>query len=215
MPALTQSRAWRPAGQSLKRRWLRLSASGAEPGPTEARRSAGEGPNAPLAEVCGVRRGVWTDESAAARLGLTLSSGVIYTSARPLQGRDTGRSRGTVGERRAAARVDAALAVDVSDQGAHDTLAPAVTLNVSRTGAYCLVEREIAPFTKLALRLRAPVDGEGRPPIEINCVGVVVRHDLVEGEDGAQEHCIAVFFERISPVAREAIDTFVKQRWAS
>jgi hypothetical protein len=84
--------------------------------------------------------------------------------------------------------------------------------NVSTSGAFCTVPRDIPLFTRLALRLEIPGGGaSGATPTEVLCQGVVVRHEEVALPEGGQEHSIAVLFEHISPRARAALEAFVGQ----
>ena len=84
------------------------------------------------------------------------------------------------------------------------------TLNVSASGVYCKIEREIPLMSRVRLRLMIPdassPDGTSRR-LEVN--GVVVReHPVII--DGVTRHFdAAIFFEDLSERDREAIKKYV------
>ena len=87
----------------------------------------------------------------------------------------------------------------------------AETLNVSASGAYCLLDRFIAPMSKLQLRFEL---FNGSRLVKVSCSGVVVRVDPVAGPNGPR-YQTAVFFTELSERNRAAITRFVQRRLTS
>lgn len=70
------------------------------------------------------------------------------------------------------------------------------TSNISRSGAYCQVNRYIEPMTKMNIHLLLPMRKNGKNEArKFTCEGVVVR-----SEQASKEKCfnIAIFFSNIS-----------------
>ncbi len=81
------------------------------------------------------------------------------------------------------------------------------TKNVSCTGAYCQIDRYIAPFTKIkATLLLSPSKNKASC---INCKGVVVRIEKKENSLEPQYN-IAIYFNEISKLGTLKINRFVK-----
>lgn len=109
-------------------------------------------------------------------------------------------------ERRRAPRVAERIPLAISDGGAAIT---AETKNLSASGAYCTLDRFIAPMTKLQLQLELP-DGARRTTI--TCEGVVVRVDpVIDNPDRGAYH-VAIYFTELRERDRSAITHFVRQR---
>jgi hypothetical protein len=85
------------------------------------------------------------------------------------------------------------------------------TVNLSAAGAYCTLERFIAPMTKLQLDYELPAPGRGH---RIRCTGVVVRTEPVIASPDKGRYHIAIFFTDLSERDRSAIARFVHQRLA-
>jgi hypothetical protein len=81
------------------------------------------------------------------------------------------------------------------------------TANISRSGAYCRVNKYIPPMTKLKIYLLLPIRKNGKNTTKkITCQGVVVRTEPVQGK----EYCnIAIFFNEIAQRDAESIADFV------
>ena len=94
----------------------------------------------------------------------------------------------------------------------------AESVNLSAAGAYCTLERFIAPMTKLQLdyELPDPAGGGagGNRRIRIRCTGVVVRTEPVVTSPEAGRYHIAIFFTDLNERDRSAIARFVGQRLA-
>ncbi|MCA9407077.1 MAG: PilZ domain-containing protein [Candidatus Omnitrophica bacterium] len=81
------------------------------------------------------------------------------------------------------------------------------TGNISRSGAYCKVNRYIEPMTKLKIQLLIPLkSGNKITTKKISCQGVIVR---IESADKEQEYNIAIFFNDISQRDAENIADYV------
>ena len=110
-------------------------------------------------------------------------------------------------ERRRATRVAQRIPVAITDGGAE---LATETKNLSASGAFCQVDRFIAPMTKLQLRFELP-DGSRRLT-RIACTGVVVRAEpVIASADRGRFH-VAIFFTELSERDRSAISKFVRQR---
>jgi len=81
------------------------------------------------------------------------------------------------------------------------------TQNLSRTGAYCRVDKFIEPMTKLKICLLLPFKRNTRTVTKkINCQGIVVRTESVPGENFFN---VAVFFNDIPTRDAETISEYV------
>ena len=85
------------------------------------------------------------------------------------------------------------------------------TQNVSGTGAYCEVNRYIAPMTKLKLNLVLPVANHVAQAAKISCQGIVVR---TEPEDNLflDNYHVAIYFNRISKASLKKIANYVSNQ---
>lgn len=81
------------------------------------------------------------------------------------------------------------------------------TLNISRSGAYCRVNKRIELMTKLKIQILLPSrKNQKRLNKTIHCQGVVVRVEPA-AEDGRFE--IAIFFNEIAQRDAESINDYV------
>lgn len=112
-------------------------------------------------------------------------------------------------ERRRAPRIAERVALTISDAG---PALSAETKNLSASGAYCTLDRFIAPMTKLALQFELPL---GAKRVQIRCTGVVVRVDAVVSDADHGRYHVAIFFSDLSERDRASIGRFVQQRLAA
>ena len=112
-------------------------------------------------------------------------------------------------ERRGAPRVPEQLSCSLTDDGGAIT---AETKNISTAGAYCLLDRFIAPMTKLQLDFLLPTMPK---PARIRCAGVVVRAEPVAATADRGAYHIAILFQDMPERDRAAIASFVRQRLAA
>lgn len=112
-------------------------------------------------------------------------------------------------ERRAAPRITERLRFAITEGS---TVLEAETKNLSTSGVYCLVNKFIAPMTKLAVEFSLP-----RKPhaVLIRSTGVVVRIEPVVQANQRGQYLIAIFFSDLSSRDRESIAQFVRDRLAS
>lgn len=84
------------------------------------------------------------------------------------------------------------------------------TQNISCAGAYCQIDRYLAPLTKIKTRLLIPSRTKEKHAI-IDCEGVVVR---IEKSDHNLEnqYNIAVYFENMHKTDITKINRFIKER---
>lgn len=93
--------------------------------------------------------------------------------------------------------------------------AVAHTLNLSASGLYCKVDKEIPVMSRLKLRLMVPDPSKGSDGVtDVDVTGVVVRgHPVII--DGAIKHYdTAIFFEDLSAKDRETIIQYIARKAA-
>jgi hypothetical protein len=112
-------------------------------------------------------------------------------------------------ERRRTPRVAERVSLSVSDAS---TVLQAQTMNLSAAGVYCVLERFIAPMTKLELDLELPCRaGLAR----VRCCGVVVRVEPVIPHLDQPRYQTAILFTELAKRDRTDISSFVRERLAS
>lgn len=109
-------------------------------------------------------------------------------------------------ERRRAPRIAERVVLAITDGG---TELSTETKNLSASGAYCTLDRFIAPMSKLQLRFELP---ERSRRTTVRCAGVVVRVDPVIAGAERARYNVAIFFTELSERNRSAISRFVRQR---
>lgn len=81
------------------------------------------------------------------------------------------------------------------------------TANISRSGAYCRVERYIEPMSKMKIHLLLPIKRGGKSSTKkISCEGVVVRTESIPNQNA---YHVAIFFSDISSRDSESIADYV------
>ena len=107
-------------------------------------------------------------------------------------------------ERRRAHRVDAHIPCRIAHE---DGDIVSETVNVSRSGAYCRLDKRIGVMTKLKIQILLPIRKDEKTLTKtIHCQGVVVR---VEPCPETGNYDIAIFFSEISQRDAVAIDDYV------
>jgi len=112
-----------------------------------------------------------------------------------------------VNERRKAPRanIKERLKIDSSGKDQADVI-EAQTLNISKTGALCIINKYIPPFTKL--RMTIPLkSGDSENPQSIECESVIVR---VEPDDGSQ-YKIALYFVDMLEKDMNILENFLNE----
>lgn len=112
-------------------------------------------------------------------------------------------------ERRRHLRTPERVSLDIQDAG---TALSTETKNLSASGAYCTLNRFIAPMSKLQLRFELP---HGARRVKIRCTGVIVRVEPVIANAERGSYNVAIFFTELSERDRSAISRFVRERLAS
>ena len=81
------------------------------------------------------------------------------------------------------------------------------THNLSCSGAYCQVSRNIEPMTKLKIHLLLPFKKKEKIVTKkITCEGVVVRSESVSGEN---RYNIAIFFNDLSRKDNQTLSEYI------
>ena len=81
------------------------------------------------------------------------------------------------------------------------------TRNISRTGAYCRVNKYVEPMTKLKIHLLIPTSKGGKITTKkVSCQGIVVRTESIPG---SEDFNIAVYFRDIQEREAEYISDYV------
>jgi hypothetical protein len=114
-------------------------------------------------------------------------------------------------EKRRTPRIDTtALALEVKG---NDFGVMTHTLNISASGVYCKVEKEIPLMSRLQLKLMIPdIKRDDKSLIEVEVDGVVVRQHPVIIEGRVKHYDIAIFFENLSPKHREMISSYIARK---
>ena len=106
-------------------------------------------------------------------------------------------------DRRRAMRVEESLPFHIG----HDHYEVEVrTVNISKTGVLCLMDKPIPVMTKLKVGLQLP--GKGRPST-VQAQGVVVRR---EPDPASDRFYIGIFFSEIQPKDLRLLEEFIEQR---
>lgn len=114
-------------------------------------------------------------------------------------------------ERRSNARVDAALAANVTCSAARDAIA-VQTRNISMNGLYCWVPGHILPSTNIGVAMLLPVRDDGKVRNElVQARGLVVRSEPGEEETRTRGCHIAICFRGLTEEARAVIDKYISQ----
>jgi len=83
------------------------------------------------------------------------------------------------------------------------------TLNLSASGVYCKVDKEIPLMSKVKLVLMLPEDERPSKGVEVD--GVVVREHPVIIDGVTKHYDVAIFFDSLSPKAKETISNYISK----
>lgn len=84
------------------------------------------------------------------------------------------------------------------------------TLNLSASGIYCKVDKEMPLMSRVRLVLMIPdLSKEERPTTSIEVDGVIVREHPVIIDGSTRHYDVAIFFENLSPKNREIVEKYV------
>ena len=114
-------------------------------------------------------------------------------------------------ERRRSPRIkDEELSIKLN-VGDFDTVAH--TLNLSSTGLYCKIPKEIPLMSRVRLALEIPdMTKEDRTTSRLELDGVVVREHPVIIDGETKHYDIAIFFDSLSNKDREAISGYISRK---
>lgn len=87
------------------------------------------------------------------------------------------------------------------------------TLNLSASGIYCKVDKEMPLMSRVNLMLMIPdlsKDTGATSPLEVS--GVVVRQHPVIMDGQTKHYDVAIFFDNLPPNSREAIEKYVASK---
>ncbi len=109
-------------------------------------------------------------------------------------------------ERRKYPRIHFNLPIKIS-YGSFDSVTE--TKNISGSGAYCAVDEDIEPMTKMSVILLVPMVKGGRKLLKrINCTGVVVRKEKVR-ENGRRAYNIGIYFSDLKKTDRKVLLSYI------
>ena len=106
-------------------------------------------------------------------------------------------------ERRGASRVAQRLPISIAQA---DGPVQVEAHNLSASGVYCTLHHVVPLMTKLQLQFDVP---NGTKTGRIQCEGVVVRSELVNGR--SNQYNTAIAFMNLTERSRDAITAFVRQ----
>lgn len=88
----------------------------------------------------------------------------------------------------------------------------AETINLSSSGASCLVDKHISFMTRLRINLPLVCDKKGNKVEDVECYGVVVRVDKNPSQpDVSETYNMAIFFNEIEDSAKTKISNFIEK----
>ncbi|MFH1791483.1 MAG: PilZ domain-containing protein [Candidatus Omnitrophota bacterium] len=87
------------------------------------------------------------------------------------------------------------------------------SLNISASGVYCKVDREVPLMSRVKVILMLPVKGDDRKrQCKIETDGVVVREHPVIENGKVLHYDVAIFFDNLSSKERETIKAYVASK---
>lgn len=88
------------------------------------------------------------------------------------------------------------------------------TINISASGAYCEIDRYIAPMTRMGLVLLLPIRLKNNKTAtrRLSCEGVLVRIEKSGASEG--RFSAAIFFTRMKDADVKSINRYVESRLA-
>ena len=90
------------------------------------------------------------------------------------------------------------------------------TLNISSSGLYCKVDRELPLMSRVKLMLMIPGQSNNNAESKgIEVEGVVVRAHPVIIDGKVQHYDVAIFFDSIEPKIRELITGYIARKKAA
>jgi hypothetical protein len=90
------------------------------------------------------------------------------------------------------------------------------TLNISSSGVYCKIDKELPLMSRVRLMLMMPdtrQEGACLKSLEVN--GIVVRQHPVIIDGVTKHYDVAIFFEGLSPKDKDAINNYIANKKGS
>lgn len=84
------------------------------------------------------------------------------------------------------------------------------TKDISCAGAYCQVDRYLAPLTKIKTKILLPFKKKNKSQY-IDCTGIVVRSEKTNN-NLEEQYNIAIYFNEINKTNMQKINHFIKDR---
>jgi hypothetical protein len=112
-------------------------------------------------------------------------------------------------ERRKFPRIhDEGLALKLN-AGGFDTMTH--TMDISASGTYCKVSRQIPLMSRVKIVLMVPEAGKGEPR-QLELDGVVVREHPVIIDGAIKHYDVAIFFDNLSEKDKSAIENYIAKK---
>lgn len=86
------------------------------------------------------------------------------------------------------------------------------TLNISESGIYCKLDKEIPIMSRVKLVLMIPDPEKDNPVKSIEVEGVVVREHPVIIDGKVKHYDAAIFFDTLTAKAREVISQYITRK---
>ena len=87
------------------------------------------------------------------------------------------------------------------------------TVNISASGVYCKVDKEIPLMSRVRIMLMMPdLTKEDKPPKGIEVDGVVVRQHPVLIDGQTRHYDVAIFFENLSGKDKGTISNYISKK---
>ena len=113
-------------------------------------------------------------------------------------------------ERRRHPRIDKQLKFNLKTV---DDIAVAETINLSCSGAYCVVNKHIPLMTELELVFALPYGDDDDEVEYIQCNGIVVRvEDALSDDEMNEEYHIAIFFNFIEETNQVKLNNYIERQ---
>jgi hypothetical protein len=115
-------------------------------------------------------------------------------------------------ERRRHPRIkDKNISIKLSGDGVN---AITQSLDVSASGLYCKIDREIPIMTRVQIVLSIPSGKKPGSSVNMKLDGVVVREHAVKKDGKVQHYDIAIFFNTLLPRERKNLIQYINSRSA-
>lgn len=85
------------------------------------------------------------------------------------------------------------------------------TLNISPSGVYCKVDKELPLMSRLKLALVLPDSSREDGVKSMEVTGIVVRQHPVVIDGATKHYDVAIFFEDLSPKDKDAISAYISR----